>query len=633
MSKSYKNYNKKVAATSAPAAVEVPAIPQPPSWLSKYALLLIIALTLIIYGHSAFNSGFVEWYHDDPINLIENENIRSFSGENIKKYFTEFYYNMYCPVKMVVHAMEYSLWELNPTGYHVVSLLMHCTNILLVFYLVFLLLGSRTGAYLAALIFAVHPMAVETVAWVSARGDAQYTLFYLSALVCYCKYLKLNPLQKHTYKYLLLTFLFFLLAVLSKSSAVTLPIVLVLIDWYKGGKWWSRQQIAKKVPFFLLSIVLGIVTIKGRQEVGGLPLLWFLDVEGGILQVLYSTPFYLVKFIAPFNLSPHYPHPLSFSGALDVAYYLMPIVLMGVILLLVLCKKHRKVLLFAMGFYFIAIFFTLQIVPMGDSICNDRYAYLPFVGFCLILAYTYQQLAEKYKKTTVTVVICVAFAFAFSANDMSKIWKSDLALCNQYQQSYPNYSEPYAMIAKCYLGSNQPDMALEYAIKGTKVKHLGCRINGDTYVIAANILVNQNRLDESLRYFNTFLKINPNKDGYYYSAYLRKVRVLAMQNKMEECESLLSVFDEVSLQKDAPAFFYDLVTEKAFVAFHTGNFAVAIQKLIDGERVQPLQCNELEMRCAAYLKLGRKQDAQNDYHRLLEIAPDGEEVKKMAGIF
>ena len=218
-----------------------------------------MAVTAALYFPSSLENNFTRYWDDESI-VVQNEDIRGLSWEHLGNMFTRSYYDMYCPVKILSHTLDYYLFELDPAGYHLMSLLYHLINILLLFTLIHVMLRSTPAALLAALlaalVYALHPMAVETVSWVTGRGDLLYALFAFPALIYYVKYLT----QGRKRKYFLFTFLFFVLSGLSKPTAMTLPVTLFVFDWYYKRKIFSQKVILEKVPFLVISVVLGFVS-------------------------------------------------------------------------------------------------------------------------------------------------------------------------------------------------------------------------------------------------------------------------------------------------------------------------------------------------------------------------------------
>ncbi|GHT10373.1 hypothetical protein AGMMS4956_01610 [Bacteroidia bacterium] len=636
----------------------LPAVPILSTPTTRIALLLILLLTAAIYAGSALHNDFVPMW-DDDVNLVENEDIRALSWENVKCWFTKSYADMYYPIKEMMHAVEYALWGLNPAGYHITSLLLHCANVLLVFWFLLLLVQNRVGALVAALVYAVHPMAAECIAWVSARGELLYTTFYLSALIAYYYYI----LRGRPFKFIALTFLFFVLSGLSKVTAVTLPIALLWLDYYnyqmtkkssgngQNQSLSTRQLIVEKLPFFIVSLALGLLVISRRShqimDVGSA--LDKFKTIAGYLYVTYSAAFYIVKFIFPINLSPAYPHPVMFDSDIPLPYWLSPLVLLAIVIWIWRSKTWRKHLIFAFGFYVITIFFTLQIVPIGGGIANDRYIYLPCVGLCFLLAKIAAQWEMKQTSVSIKSIFCrryiaavavIALLFSYQARAMSRLWHDGVTLFSRYLALYPDYSEPYEKLASQHILNRNYEQALALAQRGMRVKHL----HPEVFTAAGKILLYYDRYDEALAHFNAALRMAPND----FDGLLGKCRYFILQNNLDSAEWYMRATEAT------PAFTTFFMKDKDIVPIVNASknaiedmrqraqiqqLAISFdEKIKRGDKQgaledisaviakMPAEPTSYFYRINLYMTMNRPQEAMDDCQKLLEIATNKEEV-------
>src|SRR3989339_423851 len=213
-----------------------------------FSVCLILIVTFISY-HSSIKNDFVNW--DDNLYITGTNKIRELSLKSIVNFFTSF-------------DIEYKFFKLNPHAYHLTNLILHLINCLLVFWLIVLLSKKASVSFIVALLFGIHPLHVESVAWISERKDVLYALFYLGSIISYIYYLKgetLHFIQGDSKKqndggkkYYYYSIFLFLLSLLSKSMAVTLPFVLILTD-YLNNKKINKNTLKEKIPFFILSIV------------------------------------------------------------------------------------------------------------------------------------------------------------------------------------------------------------------------------------------------------------------------------------------------------------------------------------------------------------------------------------------
>ena len=405
----------------------------------KIILILsaILLLTIVVYSNSIGN-GFVNW--DDGVNVYDNISIREISAGNIKVYFTKALLAMYTPFIYISYAIDYKIGGLDPRIYHASNLLLHVLNITLLFFIVRLLTHRIEIAAIVALLFAVHPLNAGAVAPVSTRGTLLYSFFFLAAFLFYLRYLKNN----FGLGYLALTLVCFLMALLSKSAAVVLPLVLLLTDYYYRRKFDARA-IAEKIPFFVLSLIFGILTFVFREDAGHIGSQYVFSVFDRIFLVGYAIVFYMFKVLIPVKLSAYYPYPVKIDGLLPLWFYLTPLVIAACIFLIYKLQNYRRELIFGALFFLINIILVLKILPMGGEIVCDRYAYLPYIGFFLIIGWAYCWITDRLFYSLsgwiqyffIIAVVLYGGAFSAISYERNKVWKDSLTLYDDVLEKYP----------------------------------------------------------------------------------------------------------------------------------------------------------------------------------------------------
>lgn len=203
----------------------------PANSFNKFLLPVIIVVTIVAF-YSSLNNGFTSW--DDETNVTKNPDLIAYHsdslGSDLKNTFSIHKdMAMYSPVVKISYLLQYAQFQFAPWPYHLLNLLLHLLNCALVFYFVWLLCRQQWVAFITSLLFAIHPMHVESVAWVTGRIDEFCSLFYLTALCTYVLYLKEGKWKWHFYAF---TFILFVLALLSKAAAVTLPVAFFALDYF-----------------------------------------------------------------------------------------------------------------------------------------------------------------------------------------------------------------------------------------------------------------------------------------------------------------------------------------------------------------------------------------------------------------
>lgn len=456
---------------------------------------IIVFLALAAYS-SSLDNGFVNW--DDPSYVIDNYSIRSLSPQNLLRLFTRPQSSYYALLVFFSYAIEYHFFALNPYAYHLTNLLFHIFNSLLVFVIIFLLCKKITVALITAILFAIHPLHVESVAWITERKDVLCALFFLFSLLLYIKFTEnLNsnnkPLiakRRKKRMFYLFSLICFLMALLSKPMAVTLPLVLLLIDYYtlhnpNGAKVVSlpeinselkltatrnrfiRNSILNKIPFFVLSIVFGFIALSLQKSAGTIRSAFYLDPLPHILTALRNFVFYPIKLLLPFKLSAYYPYPPVIN--LFLTPFMLPAIIVITTLLIVSrCRKNNPGLLFGLGFYSITILPTLQLVPVGNVIFADRFSYLPSIGLFFLAAMAITFIGTKIihyprlriaRLRTFAVVLAIAI-FSFITFQRCPVWRNGQTLWLDTIKKYPKIPTAHLNLGEAFLNEGDLEAAI-----------------------------------------------------------------------------------------------------------------------------------------------------------------------------
>lgn len=342
-----------------------------PLWLAG-----ILALTFLAYLPSLGN-GFTNW--DDPVYVLDNPLVRH---PGFGAVLTTPVSGNYHPITIWSLALNYRLSGLHPASYHWLSLLLHLANTALVFLFIRQLTGGRLWtSVVTSLLFGIHPMHVESVAWIAARKDVLYALFYFLALIAYLRYV-----DRSRPAWLAAALAASALSLASKPAAVVLPLSLFVIDFYRRRPFGLRL-LAEKAPFLLVSLAGGLLALHAQEASGAIQ----AHQSGPSLQKVLFASFgllmYVLRLFVPVGLSAVYPYPdVSGKGAGWELYLALGFV---VILLpaIVYWSRRNRAVLFGLAFFFINIALVLQIFTVGHSFMADRYTYLPYVGLLFALAW------------------------------------------------------------------------------------------------------------------------------------------------------------------------------------------------------------------------------------------------------
>lgn len=386
-------------------------------WLYASGLLLI---TVIAYCR-VFSAAFISW--DDGELLLNNPEVHNFK---VSAFFSSQYTGNYMPVTMLLYATDWKLFHHSAAGHHAVPLLLHCLNGLLVLVLGLRLFGKVWPAVLSALIFCIHPLQVESVAWIAETKTVLCTLFFLFATERYLDYLDTGD-KKMLY---IKTLLLFVLAALSKPAALCFPLAMLCFDLIKERKF-SVKIFTEKIPFFLIAVFLGIVTIYTQTQAS------FINKEHkfGIFQKIgyagYALFSYTAKLLLPIGQSVIYPYPAKAAVAIGIGYFFIFVICLGIYFLV---KKKKLIPAGTLLLALAGLVLVLQLVPFGEVLTADRYMYISLIGF----GFTFAWLLRNYESTARAISLAIAVVFFMLSFVRTKVWQNGIQLYSDIISKYPN---------------------------------------------------------------------------------------------------------------------------------------------------------------------------------------------------
>lgn len=460
--------------------------------------LALSLITFVVFSPSLWNN-FVEW--DDQINLSQNLAYRGLGAAQFKYFFTTMLLGHYIPLTWMTFGLDYVLWGMNPTGYHLTSLLIHAAGAA-VFYLVALrilqkatTLGGaplRIGAVIATLFFMLHPLRVESVAWATERRDVLAGLFFFLTLLAY---LEMSDASGRRRRWLLAAAGgLYVLALASKGSVMVLPPMLILLDAYPLRRF-DRRTLLEKIPFAVLGLAGALVTYYAQSSNHFITSLQRYPLTARIVVTFHSVWFYAEKTILPLRLAPLYELPARLNP-LAWRFVLPTLAVIGITAALVALRRRWPAGLTAWACYVVALGPVIGLIHSGHQLAHDRYSYLPTVSLALLLGGAASVLARGAAAGTfrpgiaralsVTGVVAV-FGFGVLSFQQIRVWRDTDTLWR------------YAIDA-------QPDCSICYA-------NLGIH------------LANRGITDEARKYFERTLIIRPDQvKAYHHLGYLHALK-------------------------------------------------------------------------------------------------------------
>lgn len=416
-------------------------------------LALILLLIPCIYW-PVLDHQFLHW--DDYPYVYTNPYINHFDIGFIRWALTTTYFSYWHPITWLSHGLDHALWGMDPGRHHLTNLVFYAIESLCVYFLTVSILKimwkksdlspgniftqQQIAGLIATLLFVVHPQHVEVVAWISERKELLSTIFILSVLLAYLRYY-----TTRVRGWLLLSFLFFILALMSKPMAVTMPALLIALDIYpldrSNKNNWLNILVWEKLPFILLSILVILSTIIVQNDVGAIQ---DISIISRLINASNNSIMYLYHWIWPFNLSAFYPFPSYVKTLGPIS--LLPPVLFSVITLLCIYQyvAGRKYWLCVWVIYLITVSPVIGLIHSGPQAAADRYAHLTTIGFYILLASGIVKLWSQTGSRRHLAIIFSASIFigylALFSHEQTKLWKDDLSIWQSVVNKYPGRS-------------------------------------------------------------------------------------------------------------------------------------------------------------------------------------------------
>jgi len=517
-------------------------------WVRWLAPLLVALFTLAAFL-PALQNQFVNW--DDKDNFLDNPHYRGLGWTHLRWMWTT-HLGHYIPLTWMTLGLDYLLWGMNPVGYHLTSLLLHAANAVVFFFVVRRILtralpslserghALAVSAGFAALVFAIHPLRVESVAWATERRDVLSGLFYLVTILVYLRACEGEERGRRWYSLAVATFV---LALLSKSMVVNLPIVLLILDVYPlrrlGGfvGWWSepaRRIYIEKIPFVLLAAAASAIAVMAQSSVHAAASLAQLSVPGRLAVAAYGLGFYPRKMVVPVNLSPLYELPRTVDPMAPpfILSYALVLAIMAIVLAL---RRRVPGLPAAWVAYVVVLLPVLGFFQSGPQIAADRYTYLAGLGGAilagagLLSCWRTSRTSKTGTPTTLPiagVATCVVVGLGALTWNQAQVWHDSEKLW-----THALARDPQSSIAENNLGVVRADQSkLAEAIEHYQ-RALQMRPDyADAYFNLGNALLQQGKLAEASDHYRQALAIKRD----HARAHNNWGVVLARQGKLAE---------------------------------------------------------------------------------------------------
>jgi Tfp pilus assembly protein PilF len=501
------------------------------------------------------HNGFVDW--DDEDNFLANPHYRGLGWAQLRWMFTTFHMGPYQPLSWVTLGLDYSIWGMNPVGYHLTNLVLHIANAVVFYFICRRLLsvsfsvpddnrpwGLDGSAAFGALYFAIHPLRVESVAWATERRDVVSGFFFLWTIYCYLRSHSSPRDDTLSQRWLRVALVTYVLSLLAKATAMTLPVILLLLDIYplrrlnsEPRSWWESAQrgvLREKVPFVVSAIAFAIVALVGQQQSSALRSLQSHGVGSRIAQAFFGASFYLCKTLVPVRLSPLYEILPSFSPW-DPAMLAGGALTIGVTVVLFFLRHRWPAGLACWTYSVVTLAPVLGFVSIGPQLVAERYSYLACLSWAVlaggVLFYylrisAVQNTGARLRIAAYGAAMVVFSVFVLLTWRQTTVWHDTGTLWSHVLEVDPNSSIAHYNLGRYLAKQGKYTEAISHYRQALRIRP----DDADTHNNMGLLLAIRGQIDASLEEFQIAAQIDPK----YARAFFNMGRVFARQGDLEK---------------------------------------------------------------------------------------------------
>ncbi len=525
---------------------------------SKPILLgaLLVLATLLLYGRVTHHE-FLDF--DDSPYVTGNIHVSTgLSPGNAVWAFTSFHEGNWHPLTWLSHMADCELFGLNSGPHHLVNVALHASNVLLLFLLLQRATGAVWRSFVVAALFAVHPLNVETVAWVAQRKNLLSTLFSLLTIAAYGWYVRRPDWKKY-----LVVVAAFSLALMSKPMAVSLPLVLLLLDYwpleryedYPFRRRWLQLSM-EKLPLLLMSAASAVVTLVAQRSGGAVADTSVLPLSARLGNAIVSYVAYMGKTVWPAKLAAFYPHP---EQSLPWSNVIAASVILVAITIAVLYFHRARYLVMAWLFFVLTLIPMIGIIQVGRQAMADRYAYVPCIGLFILIAWG---LGEVVYATAISRVVpavaalCLILAFAAVTARYLQYWQNGVKLFTQSR-----------------IVAGRPDFMLEELL--------------------ADAMVSAGRVDEAFQHYREACVVRPN----YAQCHYNMAEILFTRQRLRDALEQYQLAGSYSANKDMAL---SCLINSGEILLELGDYETAEMRLAAALQIDPNNNTALQLRQRAF---------------------------------
>ncbi len=605
-------------------------------WASNVRLriVIILVLTALVAGLyvNSLGNDFVNW--DDPGNIVNNGQIRSLDWSNLKGIFSLRKASTYQPIRVLSYAIDYHFWELNPLGYHITNIAFYLFTCIMVFFTTCELLKflrpeksslSHTRiAFFTTLLFAVHPVHVEAVTWLSARKEVLLGFFSFSSLYFYLMGTGASDGAKKGWLYGLAS-LCFILAALSKPVAVVLPGLVLLFEFSRDkiGVARFRKKLLWFVPAVVFSLFLTYILLRVMVEADGI-----YPYRGGDFLSNFLVAFYLfilnIKLMAlTVNYSPLYILSLPYP-VIGIWMFVFVLLNLGLIALAVFMFKKSKVFFFAVFWFYISILPYSNIIPISTPLA-DRYVFVPSFAYCLVLALAFERLwsvklkgfsRDFFPSFTIPLFVLLLAGYSYMTVYQNRIWKDSFTLWSDALAKDPRNNVAMNSLGVVYLDNGMDEKAFELLKKAVEINPIDPLAHNNLGIAYQNL----GEYGKSEYHFLRALSLKPDLQE-------PRVNLGNLFVRKGDHDKAIAHFKEMLAEepRDARTYF-----RLGYVQEKVGNLDEAIKNYEKSLELSPHIINPYESLGRLYSeRLNDREKALYFFRKGIQMAPNSKRVKEI----
>lgn len=579
--------------------------------------IVLVAATLAAYEPIRHND-FVSY--DDTAYITENPNVTGeITQESVIRAFTTSHMGNWHPLTMLSHMLDCEIFGLNPLGHHFINVLFHILNALLIFWILTATTDAMWPSAFVAAVFALHPLQVESVAWAAERKTVLSGFFWFLTIAVYIWYTKRPGIKRY-----ILLFMVYALCIMTKPAVVTLPMVLLLLDYWPLERFnWERHPAGKsvplsrifmeKVPLLALSAILSAATIAAQKNAGAFVPVDAIPLYSRITNMFLSYTNYIGKTIWPSQLVVFYPYPNA--TLLTTAATICAPLLVLISVIIIYAGRRRKYAAMGWLWYVGTLVPMIGLVQAGSQAMADRYMYIPILGLLVIVAWAVRDFIfnRPQWKTAVSVLAAVALLSAIIATRTQvRYWQNSMSLFGNALKVTKNNPVAEKGYGSALFAEGRLDEAVVH-LRNAIQTHPG-------YLPAGNelgkVYLKQGKFNEAVACFNELLKRNKNSAEVYYNLGI----ALSLQKKYEE--AIKHFAKALELDPKYP----DAHNNMGIALLATGKNAEAIKYFNEALRIRSNDAGLYENLGNAYVQSGKYDLAVRNWAKALDLKPNNTEI-------